>query len=198
MYDDKAKSLGDFKDTHQQTCFGKLMSGSCNKPNCSYGHGEGVILRTMQQLNRLHPQGDAAPRVGRPAPAPRRCVTAIHEADRVKEYKKKDGKDPPPKRSNPHILSREKVEPLINEALYVALQSSLNNAILPELLKEDLLKYTFHGGHIDLPKKEPLKFTAIIDTGALTASYMSKPFHMGNRFSSRVPGVSDPHPPFPV
>ena len=152
LYDPKSRSLGDNKNTG--VCYTKLTQGSCSKPNCSFVHSVEAI---QKELLRLHGTW------GKPGstPPPRDFAP------------KRPPPEPPPEPYEEMPCGRIPV-PILDRV-----SSHLHNLLSST---EKVVQAVFHQGSINLPgsksgKETKLFFSALLDSGALHSSYMSKNYH---------------------
>ena len=159
LYEPSTKSLGDSKPTG--VCYTKLTQGSCTKPGCSFIHSDEAIIRELAQLAANWKNGRF------------NAVTSPTPRD---VFPKRPPPEPPPSRED---LLNAIYEPVVESFTFP--EYVLNNVSMHVLnlvsSSSQFVDAVFHNGEIRLPKSEPLPFKALLDTGALHASYMSKDFH---------------------
>jgi hypothetical protein len=129
-------------------CYVKLSTGVCNRSDCTFLHNSDAIRLELDKLvARWGKNGSSTP-----YEPPTR---------------------PPPKKPPPWYLNS-----LISPAnLVERFCSSIQHMLSYRDNVSRLVQAVFHEGDILLPKEATLPFKALLDSGALQSSYMSKDFH---------------------
>ena len=149
----QTRSMGD----RQQTgiCYTKLSTGDCTRPGCTFTHSTDAIQQEIQRLTT---------RWGRPGtkPPPSRDPPS-----------RPPPPQPPPKQPPPWYLNETYATSFLNDRIRGTLHHVFSNT--PDLGR--IVQSVFHEGSILLKNDKTLPFKALLDSGALQSSYMSKDYH---------------------